>query len=448
MKKDLLRILLLIFGFMYCFMLPKSSQAKVQNIQLHNEDGWTDWRLVYQHSEFVPQEDLFFPGDSGQIILEKSWYDSDMAIVRTQFVSSDPAIVTVDSEGNYRILKDGFAYIDVKGYDAEDEVVFDAGYSFLVGGDMTETTLSKSNTKAYVYEQNYDNYRTDEIEIPLVHAPDLTYCSFEMMDISNPGMWIRYRFDKAKKALVLTAAFEGKTKLTFQINGKQFEVNLTVTRVSISKESSLLDYKGKTKLKIRGCSGKVKWVSNNKKIVTVSKKGLIKAKKRTGNTLVYAQIGEHRLGCAVSVVSPQLKKVVNRAKKIATTCKYSQAKRMNRDYYDCSSLVWRAYRPMGKTFGSKNYAPVAANIAQWSVKKKKKIKGGISNKNINKMKLRPGDLMFGTGAKNGRYKGVYHVEMFVGYRCYGFQGKTPLLTTCWAARFNGYGTGAKLAVRP
>lgn len=47
------------------------------------------------------------------------------------------------------------------------------------------------------------------------------------------------------------------------------------------------------------------------------------------------------------------------------------------------------------------------------------------------MKSRPGDLLFGTGANNGRYKGIYHVEMFVGYACYGFQGNKPILTTKW-----------------
>ncbi|MDD7349837.1 MAG: hypothetical protein PUG66_08370 [Clostridiales bacterium] len=79
------------------------------------------------------------------------------------------------------------------------------------------------------------------------------------------------------------------------------------------------------------------WV--NTRLDTGSGKGVIKAKKKTGNTVVYAQIGEHRLGCAVSVVSSKMKKVINRAKRIYKTCKYSQPLRMNSKYYDCSSLV-------------------------------------------------------------------------------------------------------------
>lgn len=88
------------------------------------------------------------------------------------------------------------------------------------------------------------------------------------------------------------------------------------------------------------------------------------------------------------------------------------------------------------------------DIAKWCAGKKKMVKGGVSEKNITKMKLRPGDLVFQTGAKNGRYKGIYHVEMFVGYRCYGFSGNTPMLMPCWTARYDGYAYGAKLVGRP
>lgn len=152
------------------------------------------------------------------------------------------------------------------------------------------------------------------------------------------------------------------------------------------------EYVDEEDLYFPGDSGKIKWVSTNKKVVTVSSKGVIKAKKKTGNTVVYAQIGEHRLGCAVSVVSSKKKKVINRAKKIYKTCKYSQPLRMNSKYYDCSSLVWKSYRLMGKTFGNRNYAPVAADIAKWCAGKKKMVKGGVSEKNITKMKLRPATM--------------------------------------------------------
>lgn len=65
------------------------------------------------------------------------------------------------------------------------------------------------------------------------------------------------------------------------------------------------------------------------------------------------------------------------------------------------------------------------------------------------MKLRPGDLLFKTGEKNGRYKGIYHVEMFVGYSVSYFdESGKPVLSEMWAARPVGYGGGGYPIARP
>ena len=58
-------------------------------------------------------------------------------------------------------------------------------------------------------------------------------------------------------------------------------------------------------------------------------------------------------GCAVSVVSASRKKAVNTAIHIAKTCTYSQPKRMQSKYYDCSSLVWKSYHKNGVNFGGR-----------------------------------------------------------------------------------------------
>lgn len=65
------------------------------------------------------------------------------------------------------------------------------------------------------------------------------------------------------------------------------------------------------------------------------------------------------------------------------------------------------------------------------------------------MKFRPGDLMFETGQDNGRYKGIYHVEMFVGYAvAYYDQNGKPVLNELWAARPEGCYGGGHLMERP
>lgn len=444
LHRTLFLFMLLVTGGL---VFQSKAQAAVHNIRLYDEETETNWE---SDDEDIDENDLYLPGDTGKISLIYIWHEVPD---RVEFTSSDASVVQVDNEGNFNLLKEGSASVAVKGWDEEGKEVFRAGYSFVVGGDVSRTALGKTSVQGYLFAQDYDDYMTDEMVVPFVNAPDLKYCSFQVVGPENSDDDFYYspvncRLDRERKALVITATKKGETDVTIRLNRKQFTVKVNVSTVTMKKTSALLAVKGKLRLSVKGYPGKIKWVSSNKKVASVSKKGYIKAKKKTGNTVVYAQIGDHRMGCAVSVVSPKMKKVIGTAKRIAKTCKYSQANRMSDKYYDCSSLVWKAFRKMGKTFGDANYAPVAANMAKWCAGKKKMIKGGANADNIRKMKLKPGDLVFMTGSDNSRYKGIYHVEMFVGYRCYGFQGKTPILTTCWANRFDGYGNGMKLIGRP
>ena len=115
---------------------------------------------------------------------------------------------------------------------------------------------------------------------------------------------------------------------------------------------------------------------------------------------------------------------------------------MLKGYYDCSSLVWRAYAKYGYRFGVTGYAPTAAGEAQYLANRNKLLKGGFSQKNAQTLKFKAGDLMFKTGASNGRYKGIYHVEMIIGYEFYGWdQNNKPVLLVKWADGYYGYGIG-------
>ena len=123
---------------------------------------------------------------------------------------------------------------------------------------------------------------------------------------------------------------------------------------------------------------------------------------------------------------------------------------MLKGYYDCSSLVWRSYKIGKVKLVDKFYAPVAADLAKFFVKKKKRIKGGYSESNVAKMKLRVGDLFFCEGAKNKRYRGIYHVEMLTGYNCQGMipDGKATIVVK-WATVPDDYYFKDKgLMVRP
>ena len=80
-----------------------------------------------------------------------------------------------------------------------------------------------------------------------------------------------------------------------------------------------------------------------------------------------------------------------------TIDKTSQPKRMQEKFYDCSSLVWKSYHKNGVNFGMAYYAPVAADMGKWCAQHKKLVSGGLSQANIQNMKLNPGDVMFETG---------------------------------------------------
>lgn len=87
---------------------------------------------------------------------------------------------------------------------------------------------------------------------------------------------------------------------------------------------------------------------------------------------------------------------------------------MQKGYADCSSYVWKSYKTAGIYFGDKGYAPTAANIAKWCSKKHRLLK--LSSYNGRSDKLKPGDLIFykKRSGKNGRYKNIEHVSMYIG----------------------------------
>lgn len=115
----------------------------------------------------------------------------------------------------------------------------------------------------------------------------------------------------------------------------------------------------------------------------------------------------------VSVCKKKAYKAVKKAQN-ALGAAYSQAKRMKKGYYDCSSLIWRSYSPYGITFGEEEWAPTAADQGLWCEENGKAL--AVSAIDLAAGKLLPGDLIYYTkNVNNGRYKNIYHVAMFEGY---------------------------------
>lgn len=252
-----------------------------------------------------------------------------------------------------------------------------------------------------------------------------------------------------ENVITLTSYTPGTTTLTITVGDSVFCVDLTVADATMS-DTKLMAVGGSSSLYVTANSGSsdytlsdslIKWYSSDTSVVTVDSNGNLKAKKK-GNAIVYAVVGDVHLGCAVSVTSAKKVKAIKKAISIVSVSSYSQARRMSKGYYDCSSLVFRAYKNAGLTVVSKriSYAPVAATIAKWLICTKHHKKMKLTTSGIQSMKYYAGDLGFQTGASNGRYLGIYHVEIFRGYAYMGYENGKAVLEPCWANRYTGYRT--------
>lgn len=161
--------------------------------------------------------------------------------------------------------------------------------------------------------------------------------------------------------------------------------------------------------KVSGSSSKVTWSSANSNIASVNSSGKVTAN-NIGSTNIYAKVNGKKLTLKVEVVSKTAYQAVNYANN-AVGCRYSQAKRMSKGYYDCGSLVWRAYSNSGLYIGGKtNWAPTAASGASILNKTYKVVSySGVSSK-----ELLPGDLIYTSGYSNGRYRNITHALIYVG----------------------------------
>lgn len=322
--------------------------------------------------------------------------------------------------------------------------------------DMTTVTLQNTSVTAYLVPTYSDGkstyYNYAEADIIVNSAVVLDEKDGIDLTCKSSGKKVQVYASLSQNVLHLKLYGNKKcsTKLTIGIAGKSFKVNVNLKPVKISNQSLLLE-RGKTKkLKIVGCSKGVKWSSSNKKIATVSKTGVVKGKK-IGNVVITAKIGSKSVGCAVSVTTGTLKRVCERATYIGTNWSYSQAKRTQAGFYDCSSLVWKAYMECaGFSFGNANYPGTSATEAAWCNANGRMIKGGYSYKKVKKMQLNPGDIVFKSTDAGNPYNTTYHVEMFTGYICTGYDSKgKPLVSALWAARSIGYGAAeGSLLARP
>lgn len=437
--KKFVRVLFFMFVVAGCIVGGgRSARAAVINIQVTN-GGYTETSVMVGDTGCIQPLADSLVDSFGQPVTVARWsYSAD----DDGYGYGEEDVVSVDQNGNYMARSQGQEVVVVYGYAETGALVFQGRCRIMVHIDMTNVTLGADRLTGYV--TGYDSFTG---KIPINSALELNGENSSLSCQSDDDE-MSVSCELVNNELWISTYSDGSAKLTVTINGKEFIIYVKVARLEMSK-TGFVGTRGKSaKLRVKGTADKAVWTSSNSSVVKVSNDGTIRCRK-TGNAVITAKLGEARVGCAVSVISPKLLRVVNTAKKMGANWKYSQPKRMQKGYYDCSSLVWKSYKKAGKSFGNKSYAPVAADEAKWCASHKKMITKSYTWEQVQKMKLRPGDLIFKTGQKNGRYKGIYHVEMFVGYSVSGYdESGKPMIGELWAARAEGYGGGGYPVARP
>lgn len=310
--------------------------------------------------------------------------------------------------------------------------VIDGGEEITPVYDLTGITLAQSSVEGLITANSYYTVLTVDVILPeaAMGATEIptsivgpTYADTAYYN----GQLVIYIYEELDTDCVVTI---GDSTCPLHICVKVQGLSERTRRMSEGKAFTL---------KMLNYDGTVEFTSLQPDVARCNSKGKIRALKQ-GNAVIVATLEDgSKLGCVVSVVPTKIIKVCNKAIEIGATCTYSQPQRMEKGYYDCSSLTHRAYKSQ-KIYlcGSSGWAPTSRDQAKWCKKNKRLIKGSLSDNNVQKMKFLPGDLMFEYNVK-GNFDSMYHVEMIVGYVVNGFdENGNPVLGIDYANRRPNY----------
>lgn len=339
-----------------------------------------------------------------------------------KFTSSNKSVASVDGKGNITTKKWGTSFITGK-YFVSGKVVYTKKIKITVTNPEVLTQKLYINVYGAYKDGSYYYTNNNIVKLAGVNASSKVKIS------CSSNLLCEYNYyNSTNKFIRILPKKIGNYTVTLNVDGRAIKFKVCVVNFRfklnaksliqpysnewVDNYSCLLLYKGeKTKLTVYGVpkTEKVIFKSSNTKVATVNSKGEVKAI-RNGKAVITATLGRIKIKYIVNVSNKPSVEAIRYAKRNFNAT-YSQAKRMQKGYYDCSSYVWRSYASAGKYIGgSKTYAPTAANLAKWYADKGKVLFDGVADTS----KMLPGDLVFECGADNGRYKGIYHVDLYQG----------------------------------
>lgn len=222
------------------------------------------------------------------------------------------------------------------------------------------------------------------------------------------------------KKLAVTGLKKGSGTIKASVDGRTIKIKYTVYNVKKGTIEEVLPIDTLTKIEVKGITGLIpEYSSRNPEVATVATDGTIKGVK-SGVTYVDAKVGNIVFSYRVEVAAKGIPKIIKRGKYIVKNWKYSQAKRYEDGYYDCSALVWKSYKKYNNyhlLIGGADYAYSAGDLFDFLENKGQIVYYGY----LGMDDLKPGDLIFYGDYDNavkystpGRTLDIYHVSLYAG----------------------------------